>query len=80
MLRSSSSFCHWSGIARENHCGVADQLGDRLGARAAEQRCETADLDVVELAHGAVVVGDLGGDQPADHVVLRVVPPFLTSP
>jgi hypothetical protein len=38
---------------------------------------EAGDLDVVELAHLAVRAGDLGGDQAADHVVLRVLPALL---
>ena len=64
-------------MLREHHHRAADELGDGLRARAAQQRCESGDLDVIELAHIPVVVGDLRGDQPADHVVLRIFAPLL---
>ena len=38
---------------------------------------EARDLDVVQLAHFAVLARDFGGDQAADHVVLRVFPALL---
>ena len=59
------------GDARERHRRVADQLGDGLRARAAQKRCESGDLEVVSCVRLAVFALDLGGDQPADHVVLR---------
>ena len=49
------------GVPVEQHDRVADQLGDRLGAGAAEQRGEPGDLLVVEpgLLAVAAVDGDL---------------------
>src|ERR1700759_2038318 len=59
-------------VAGEQYRRATDQLGDCLSAPAAQQRRKTADLDVVQTAHRAVIGGNLGGDQPADHVVLRL--------
>ena len=39
--RSSTTCCHWSGCGVEQHDGVADELGDGLGAGPAEQRRRT---------------------------------------
>ena len=61
---SSSTFCHWSRVPVEQHHGVADQLGDRLGAGAAEEGGEPGDLGVVELGHLAVLALDLHLGEP----------------
>ena len=65
------------GVLGEHDHRTADQFGHRLRARAAEKRRESGDLDVVELSHSAVLARGFGGDQAADHVVLRVLPPLL---
>ena len=64
-------------VAREDHDRVADQLGDGLGAGPTQKHCETGYFDIVEFAQLTVGSGDLRGDQPADHVVLRICAPFL---
>ena len=45
-------------VLREEHDRVADELGHRLGARAAEQAREARDLDVVEAGLRAVAPVD----------------------
>ncbi len=57
------------GIARERHRRIAHQLGDGLGTRTAQKRCETGDLEVVEGLLLTVFPLDLSSDQPAEHVV-----------
>jgi hypothetical protein len=64
-------------VLREQHHRRADEFGDGLGARTAEQGGESGDLDIVELVQFAVLARDLRGDEPADHVVLRVLPALL---
>ena len=53
------------GVACEQHDGVADELGDRLGAGAAEQRGEPGDLLVVEAGLDAVAAVDGHLREPA---------------
>ena len=60
------------GMRREEHDGVADELGDRLGAGAAEERGEAGDLLVVEAGLDAVAAVDGHLGEPGEHVVDRV--------
>src|SRR3984893_6581358 len=67
-------------VAGEQHGGAADQLCDGLGAGPAQKRGKTAYFNIVELASVTILAGDFGGDQLAEHVVLRVFAPLLHQP
>src|SRR5271165_4428130 len=67
-------------VAGEEHGRAADQLGDGLGAGPAQKRGKTTYFNIVELASLTILAGDFGGDQLAEHVVLRVFAPLLHQP
>jgi hypothetical protein len=60
------------GVLVEQHDGVADQLGDRLRARPAEEPREAGDLVVVETGLDAVAAVDGHLGEAGEHVVGRL--------
>ena len=61
------------GVLPEEHDRVADELRDGLGTRAAEERHETRDLDVVEAGLHAVTAVDGDLREAREHVVAGVL-------